>query len=144
MSLKGSEMKVLNVLAAMKSQDVDTMDKATAGSMAKVKGSTLRNAYAKLKKDGLVVYLGSKDVKITSAGMDKSDPSTYDDFKLPTSNEEKWDEVRAGLKSAEKEVFEAMLDGNIYDKVRPHLGRRIHRYFFLGLPFFFSFNLLLV
>ena len=112
--MKGANGTVLNCLAALKShQDIDEVDKTTIGTMTKISGaSTIRNALAHLKKEGYITVNG-KMVSITDKGMDEADPSAFDNFRLPTSNDEKHEQVKKDLTKSECLVFEELKDGRV-------------------------------
>lgn len=110
--MPGAADTILNYLAAMKAKfNQDEVDKTKLSGLTKIKGaSTIRNALAKLKKEGLITVEG-KMVVITSKGMDKADTSAFDHIKVPTTNQEKHDIIREELNKKQREVFDALIDG---------------------------------
>ena len=113
----GANATVLNYLAAMKSKyDINEVDKTKLGALAKIKGaSTLRKALAYHKQNGNIEVVG-KMVSITKKGMDEADTTEFDNIKIATTNDEKHEQVKEGLKKKQIELFDAMKDGRVYAK----------------------------
>jgi uncharacterized protein YdeI (BOF family) len=109
---------VLNALAALKVKfDKDQATKQEVGTMSKIKGaSTLRNAWAKLKQEGWIRVDG-QIVSITDQGMLMVDQEMIRQIKIPTSNKEHHDSIRAELKGNQNLLFDALLDGLPHEKV---------------------------
>lgn len=116
---------ILNYLAALKAKfDIGAVKKEEIGPATKTKGSTIRNALAALKKDGLVVVDG-KMLVITSKGMGEADTSSFGNIKIATTNEEKHNMIKEELTSdKQRQLFDALADGHIYNKeeLRVSLG----------------------
>ena len=115
--MKKASATVLNSLAALKCKyDMNELEKPKIETIVKIRGSTLRNAFADLKKQKLIEVNGKK-VSITDEGMSKADTSSFDDIKIPTTNDEKHDAIRMELKPSEVKLFDAMIDAHVHDKV---------------------------
>jgi hypothetical protein len=113
----GAHMTVLNALGALRVKfGEDQSTKKDVGTMAAIKGaSTLRNAWAKLKKAGWVKVDGQM-VSITDQGMLNVDQEIITRIKAPT-NKEHQDSIRAELKGKQRSVFDALIDGLPHAKV---------------------------
>jgi hypothetical protein len=116
-NVSGAHMAVLNALGALKVKfGEDQSTKKDVGTMAKIKGaSTLRNAWAKLKKKGWVKVDGQM-VSITDQGMLNVDQVMITRIKAPT-NKEHHDSIRAELKGKQISLFDALIDGLPHEKV---------------------------
>lgn len=116
---------IRDFLACMKAKfSMDEVEKKKIGGLTKINGaSTIRNALAKLKKDG-IIKVNDGMLEITAKGMDEADTSAFDHIKIPTTNQEKHDIMRTELKGKQILVFDAIIDGHTKNKeeLRLQLG----------------------
>lgn len=112
-------MKVLNAAAKWKVHFKTDIPRDKVSIITKIYGaSTIRNAFAALKKDLLVEVTMDNTVVVTKKGLELADLNAVDLSNTPSTNEEYLESQKKAMKLTDREceVIDAIADGLIHTK----------------------------
>ena len=112
-------MKVLNAAAKWKVHFKEDIPRDKVSIVTKINGaSTIRNAFAALKKDLLVEVTKDNTVVVTEKGMELADLDAVDLSSTPSTNKEYIESQKTAMKltNRECEVVDIIVDGLVHTK----------------------------
>lgn len=109
---KSAKEIILEIAATELNAGRDVIDRSLLTKGTGLATKTATNNLGKFKNEGLIEYPDPKTFKLTPAGIEACGSL----IKVPKTNAERHEHIKEKLKKKEVELFELVMDGEVYKK----------------------------